>query len=155
MYSLFFCIMRKTIKTKPCFAYFTNYCVFDDWGWYGEVMMIGTYTNILWLSICWILGMLWVKSLRLSSVETRSCNTFYWWSHKHNNNSNISNNYSELKFIGVFLFSLRFPAVFGTHSFNNYTTRINKCFLKSYRIYNLGLIRTVFHIITGLFIFIP
>lgn len=47
MYS-HFCIMRKTIKTKPCFAYFTNYCVFDDWGWYAEVMMIGAYTNIVW-----------------------------------------------------------------------------------------------------------
>ena len=131
MYS-HFCIMRKTIKTEPCFAYFTNYCVFDDWGWYGEVMMIGTYTNIVKQSIRWILGMLRIKSLRLSSVETLTCSTFTWWSHKHNNNSNISNNYSESKFIGVFLFSLRFPAVFCTHIFNKYTTQIDRYFLKSY-----------------------
>ena len=41
--------------------------------------------------------------------------TPWWWSHKHNNNSNILEMYFELKFIGVFIFSLWFPAVFLSH----------------------------------------
>ena len=101
----------ENYQNKTLFAYFTNY-----WVWWLDdmvVMIIGLVQTFAG----WTLK---IMNIILEAIRDR-CLIFvtpYWWSHKHNNNSNILNNYTELKFIGVFLFSLRFPAVFCTHIFS-------------------------------------
>jgi hypothetical protein len=111
MYSLF-CIPcgKLSKRTKPCFAYFTNYWVCDDWGWYGGNDDRNVYK---YYYACWNIQVLSIilEAMRDVSFNIATPSTTVMKSQAHNNNSNILNNYSELKFIGVFLFSLRFPAV--------------------------------------------
>ena len=117
----------ENYQNKKLFAYFMNYCVLDDTMVIMMRLLMGglLHTHTF---ICWTLTFL---DIILEASQERYFNFVapYWRSHKHNNNkSNISNNYSESKLIGVFSFSLWFPVVFHSYTLSS-TWAEFKCFL--------------------------